>query len=410
MPTDQRGVASDNPALRRGTGVPVHRSAEAGAFATVSSGDRHDLELQHEVLRAAKDELERAVRRYADLYDNLPIGYVVVTSLGEVVCANPAALELLQESHAGIVGKAFGAYLDGTDARRFAAHVERCAESGSAEKLELTLELAAGASATVQVAMRAPRLSEGEPRHVHLALTDITELKTAQRALEEIDREQEAFSYSISHDLRSPLVTISNYAGIVLSEHGEQIDSESRGMLQRIESAAGRMEETLKGLLEYSALAREHLTFQTLDLTETVRDVLLEHRAAVQQSGAEIHVGVPMPTVRASRAALVRVLGQLLSNALKYRQPDQPPRVRITAESIERHVVIRMQDAGIGIEARHHERIFRIFERLHGYSRYPGSGIGLAIARRAVERMRGRIWVESELGKGSTFCVELPRG
>ena len=130
----------------------------------------------------------------------------------------------------------------------------------------------------------------------------------------------------------------------------------------------------------------------------------------IQEKQAEIVVEPPLPHVQATPTMLNRALGNLLTNALKYIQPGEVPRVRISAETIDGRVLVKVRDQGIGIESSYHERIFRVFERLHGYSHYPGSGIGLAIARRAAERMNGRIWVESEPGKGSCFFVELAKG
>jgi light-regulated signal transduction histidine kinase (bacteriophytochrome) len=228
--------------------------------------------------------------------------------------------------------------------------------------------------------------------------------------LEEINREQEAFNYSISHDLRAPLVTISNYAGIVLGDYAWSMSQDAKVMVERIRSAAARMEETLKNLLQYSTLAREEIVMQSVNADEVVKELLIEYRDVIQQRKADIRVEGPLPVVRACRPMLNQVLANLLTNALKYAKPEEPPRIHIYAEKREMHVVLKMADEGIGIDPKYHERVFRIFERLHGYSRYPGSGLGLAIARRAIERMNGRIWAECGPNGGSCFCIELPQG
>lgn len=181
-------------------------------------------------------------------------------------------------------------------------------------------------------------------------------------------------------------------------------------MMHRIEGAAMRMEATLKNLLDYSSLAREEVLLETVPVAEVVRDLLIEHRGVIQEKRAVITVAPALPAVRGSRLILNQLLANLLTNALKYTQPGEAPRVQFDAEVHGDIVRLKVSDEGIGIDRQHHERIFRIFERLHGYSRYPGTGVGLAIARRAVERMNGRIWVESELGKGSCFNIELPKG
>jgi signal transduction histidine kinase len=139
-----------------------------------------------------------------------------------------------------------------------------------------------------------------------------------------------------------------------------------------------------------------------------IKELLIEHRAIVQERQAEIIVERPVPNVLGCATILNQVFANLLTNALKYTEPGRAPQVRVFGERQNTRVILRVMDNGIGIEPRYHERIFQVFERLHGYSYYPGTGVGLAIARRAVQRMSGRIWVESELGKGSCFCVELP--
>lgn len=371
---------------------------------------RIELEMQNRALREVRSELEQSVQRYADLYDHLPLAYLTVSATGQIVSANRAAVDWLRRDTRGLVGGFIGTFLDAYDAGRLAAHLEQCGRNAGPAMIELTMRPAPGETASVQISSRlAPETPAGE-RLIHLAITDVTKLKQTQRVLEDINREQESFNYSISHDLRAPLVTINNYAGIVLAEHAESLNEEARSMVERIRCAALRMEETLKHLLAYSTLAREDIVIESLDVGSLVADLLIEHRAVVQQSNAQIEVARPLPPVRGARTLLGQVLGNLLTNALKYTAPGEAPRVRISAQEAGEKVMLAIADRGIGIDAKYHERVFKIFERLHGYSRYPGSGVGLAIARRAVERMNGRIWVESEPGQGSCFCVELPRG
>jgi signal transduction histidine kinase len=367
-----------------------------------------ELEMQNRALREMQSELEHSVQRYADLYDNLPLAYVTVTAQGQVRGANRAACEWLKRDKRGLIGAFLGSFMDAYDAGRFSVHLESCVRTGAPSTIELVMRPAAGQKVNVQLCSRLASHRPDEESPVHIAITDISRLKQAQKVLEEINREQEAFNYSISHDLRAPLVTITNYAAIVLGEHGQTLDPTAKGMIERIRCAAQRMEDTLKDLLEYSTLAREEIVLQPINMESIVTDLLTQHRGLIEEKQAEIAVERPLPTVRAARAILGQVLTNVLTNALKYTEPGQPPRVRIFAEMNDQHAVVKVADNGIGIDPKHHERIFKVFERLHGYSRYPGSGVGLAIARRAMERMHGRIWVESELGKGSCFCLQLP--
>jgi PAS domain S-box-containing protein len=368
-----------------------------------------ELEMHNRALRDTQVELEHSIQRYADLYDNLPIAYLTMDASGVIAAANRAAHEWLRPDARGLTGQYFGKYLDAYDAGRVSAHLEYCVKSGAPSTMELTLRPPGSEPLLVQLASRPAPVAPGTSRLIHVAISDISKLKQAQKILMEINREQEAFNYSISHDLRAPLITINNYAGIVLNDFATGLGEEGRAMVERIRSAATRMENTLKHLLEYSTLAREDIVLTSVNADEVVRDLLVEHRGVLQEKGAEVTVDRPLPNVYACAPILNQVLANLLTNAVKYCRQGEAPDIRFTADVRPTTVVLKVIDRGIGIDPKYHEKIFRLFERLHGYSKYPGSGVGLAIARRAIERMNGRIWVESEPGKGSCFCLELAK-
>jgi PAS domain S-box-containing protein len=370
---------------------------------------RIELEMQNRALRETQAELEHAVQRYADLYDNLPLAYLTVSPAGQILGANCAACEWFRADRRGLVGRQVGKFLDAYDAGRFAAHLELCLQTGGPATIELTLRTGGGKTVAAQfTSRRAKAAPSGEPQ-VHIGIADITKIKQAQGALEAVNREQETFNYSISHDLRAPLVTINNYASIVISDFSANLDPQAKGMVERIRVAAQRMEDTLKHLLEYSTLGRQEIAIGPVNLDTLVTNLLIEHRALIEQKNADILIDRPLPEVRGAIELVRQVLANLLTNAIKYVPPGEAPQVRIFAEISEDRAVLKVQDQGIGIDPKFHERIFKVFERLHGYSRYPGSGVGLAIAKRAVEKMNGKIWCESEPGKGSCFSVELPR-
>jgi PAS domain S-box-containing protein len=369
---------------------------------------RLQLELQNRALAETQAELRHSLQRYSALYDRLPIGYITVTPHGRIVEANLKAATWLHSKRPTVVGTYLRSFLDPEDAARLASHLQACLQTDEEAQLEVTLHREEDSLLPVQFSSQRTPSREGDPQ-IHVAITDISALKQTQRMLEDANAELDAFNHSISHDLRAPLVTISNFAAIVLEERAAVLDDEGKMMIQRMRNAALRMEETLKQLLEYSRLTRQPLTLQRVDLEQIVRDLLLEHRGLIHYRNAQITVDRPLPAAVGSPNIVSQVLRNLLTNALKYTLPDQPPRVRISASAHQTCVVLMVEDHGIGIEPKYHEHVFRVFERLHTYGHYPGAGIGLAIVRRAIERMRGRVWLESEPGKGSTFFVELPR-
>jgi len=238
------------------------------------------------------------------------------------------------------------------------------------------------------------------------------ERRVAERtqALLETVSELEAFSYSISHDLRAPLRAMRGYADAILDEAGAA-GSDPTTYARRIVEAAEHMDALIGDLLSYSRVTRADLDLEPLDLDAVVDDVLahlpdLDARADVRVT----RNGDGMPRVIGHRATLFQALTNLVSNALKFVPPGTRPSVRIRVERREGRVRLWVEDNGIGIAPEHHERIFRVFERLHGRERYPGTGVGLAIVRKAAERMGGATGVESRAGAGSRFWIELPAG
>jgi signal transduction histidine kinase len=232
------------------------------------------------------------------------------------------------------------------------------------------------------------------------------EERTAE--LRSLNEELEAFAAAASHDLRAPLRAIVGFARALEEDHAEALGEGGREHLGRIFRAAERMDTLITDVLAYSRMARAELPVEPVPLERAVEEALDTLAAEIRRTGARVEVARPLPRVMAHAATLARVLTNLLSNALTFTKPGTSPSVRIAATQTNGWVKVSVSDEGIGIAPEHLERIFRPFERLHGAETYPGTGFGLAIVRRAVERMGGRCGVVSELGRGSTFWLELP--
>jgi signal transduction histidine kinase len=249
--------------------------------------------------------------------------------------------------------------------------------------------------------------SEDEIRSLAETLEQRVILRTTQ--LEEANQALQAFAYSVSHDLRAPLRAMQGFSEALLEDYGDRLDETGRDYARRTVAAAERMDRLISDLLAYSRVSRTDMTLQKVPLNVAVDEARQGLDAAVGERGGEIRVDGSLPSVRAHRTTLVQVLTNLLTNAVTFVAPGVAPRVRVWAEPRSLSVRLWIEDNGIGIAPEHHERIFRVFERLHGVESYPGTGVGLAIVRKGLERMDGRVGIEPAPGGGSRFWIELPR-
>jgi signal transduction histidine kinase len=240
-------------------------------------------------------------------------------------------------------------------------------------------------------------------------LYNTLEFRVAERTsdLQSALRELETFAYSVAHDLRGPLRAMAGFSQALLEDYGDALDVTGRDYARRIADAAMRLDQLTQDLLAYSRLARSEFALEPVELDPLVDGVLEELASEIRDRKATIRVERPLPRVEGHSLTLRQVITNLVSNSLKFVQPDVPPEIRIRAERRNGWIRLWVEDRGIGILPEHHERIFGVFERLNRFEEYPGSGIGLAIVRKGVERMKGQVGVESQLGEGSRFWIEL---
>jgi PAS domain S-box-containing protein len=249
--------------------------------------------------------------------------------------------------------------------------------------------------------------------------TDIEDQKRAEEKLEATvaqrtaeltasNQQLEAFVYSIAHDLRAPLRSMQGFSALLVEEADDALSAEGRDYAERINKSAQFMDALLTDLLAFSRVSREQIELAAVDLETAVQAVLSRWDKRIQEKSARVESAGPWPAVLAHARTLDQVLSNLLSNALKFGAPDVPAAVCMRAEERDGWVRVWVEDKGIGIAPEHQEQIFRLFNRLHGEA-YGGTGIGLAIVEKGVERMGGRVGLESSLGQGSRFWLELRR-
>lgn len=257
----------------------------------------------------------------------------------------------------------------------------------------------------------------GELRGFSKVTRDLTERRQADEALrhrtrqlEIANKSLEEFAYSVSHDLRAPLRALQGFSQALLEDCLDTLDEDGKEYAEAIHQGAANMDKLIQDLLTYSRLGMSDLQLTDVDLQGLTDEVLGVLQGDIVDKHAEIMIPKRLPGVRANRLVLSQVMTNLLTNALKFTSPGIPPRLTIEAKRRGQKVRILIQDEGIGVPEEFRQRIFKVFERLHGGETYPGTGIGLAIVARAVERMGGSFGIEPREPAGSTFWFELPAG
>lgn len=237
------------------------------------------------------------------------------------------------------------------------------------------------------------------------------ELTEVNAALGRSNAELEQFAYAVSHDLQEPLRMVASYVQLLSRRYGGRLDEDADAFIGFASDGAKRMQRMITDLLDYSRVQTKGEPFRPVPMSEAL-DLALGNLDLVikeTETGIDVERG-SLPTVMGDKGQLGRLLQNLIGNAIKYRKTDHKPFVRISASRKDDHWLFAVTDNGIGIEPEHFDRIFRVFQRLHGHGQYEGSGIGLAICKKIVERHGGVIWVGSTFGEGTTFFFTLPDG
>jgi PAS domain S-box-containing protein len=242
---------------------------------------------------------------------------------------------------------------------------------------------------------------------------DITErklmvetLRDRTESLERSNKELEQFAYVASHDLQEPLRMVASYTQLLSKRYKGKLDSDADEFISYAVDGANRMQMLINDLLDYSRVGTRGKDFVMTKFDDVLEKTLGDLKKAVEESGAKVTID-PLPSLMSDEGQIGQLFQNLISNAIKFRG-DDPPQIHISSEKNENKWIFSVRDNGIGIDSEYSNRIFEIFQRLHSKEEYAGSGIGLAICKKIVERHGGNIWIESEPGKGSTFYFTIP--
>lgn len=381
-----------------------------------------ELEMQNDALLEAQAELVESNSRFSDLYNFAPVGYLTIDESSNILEANLTLTRQLGVERSKLIGRSFLTFIAPDAKEPFRIHLAGIFRNEQSGSLETRLIKKAGAGEFF-AQLESIYAEDGRGRRqCRISVTDISERKKAEetaglymKKLERSNRELQDFAFIASHDLQEPLRKIQAFGTMLEETTALKLDDESRDYLERMMKAAKRMSDMIRGLLEYSRVGSRHGAFETVELSRVVREVESDLEIQAERSGARIEIG-PLPVIEADINQMRQLFQNLLSNALKF-HGEEKPRIKIYARSpgdvSERpqgggtHLIF-IEDNGIGFDEKYVERIFTLFERLHGRTDFEGTGMGLAICRRIVEHHHGSITARSKPGRGATFIITLP--
>jgi PAS domain S-box-containing protein len=375
--------------------------------------------------RRAEDRLTASETRFRSVVQQAPDAIFIADSGGRIVTWNRGAQLIFGYAEDEVIGQPVAMLVP---ERYHELGIGSLGESGEARLPGRTVEVEGrrrdGTDLPIELSIGTWNV--GSETFFTGVARDITKRKRAEEHIRKLNLELEArvaertselarsveelqqFAYVASHDLQEPLRSVAGYLQLLERRYQGRLDDDADRFIERAVAASLRMQTLINDLLSYSRVGTRGKPFEPVDLNAAFQHALANLRVAIEDAGAQV-TATPLPTLVGDATQVTQLLQNLIGNAIKFRG-DQPPRVAVSAELRDNEWLFSVRDNGIGIEQHYADRIFLIFQRLHSRSEYPGTGIGLAICKKIVERHGGRIWVESEVGQGTTFWFALPAG
>jgi signal transduction histidine kinase len=350
------------------------------------------------------------------IIDTIPIGLVIVESNGQVWLSNHQADELWPPGENGD-SRTFSSFEAFDDCGRKIGYEElplykalQCDIATNGQTIET--HLPSGETRNLLTSAAPLRSADGKLLGGISVFQDITDQKRDEEkiveqseALKRSNDELQQFAYVASHDLQEPLRMVTSYLGLLERKFGRDLNPQAKEYMDIAVDGSLRMKKLIDDLLQFSRIDSRPIDLEEVNMGEVARAVVEDLTVSIDELGAEVTID-PLPAIRADKAQMTQLLTYLLSNALKFHN-GKPPRVEISAIHYGDELVFSVEDNGIGIDKKYAEKLFKMFSRLHTKEEYPGTGIGLAMAKKIVERHGGKIWFESEPGKGSTFFFTI---
>jgi two-component system, LuxR family, sensor kinase FixL len=371
--------------------------------------------------QSLEQKLRDSERHFQSWFHDAPVACHEVDRDGLLLSVNQAECELFGFSAEEMIGRPVWDFMASEDREKTRAGLlKRIADEQPLVPLEREYKRRDGTSVIMEIHQKRIRDAAGRPTGLRTFLLDITQRKRAEAALvEQADKlarsnaELEQFAYVASHDLQEPLRKIQAFGDRLKTKYEAGLGPEGLDYLTRMQNAASRMQTLIQDLLSLSRVASNSKPFTSVDLGDVVRTVVSDLEMRIQDTGANVAIG-ELPVVFGDRGQMAQLFQNLIGNGIKFRKPDVSPIVKIESEP---HTLatgaagwqIIVEDNGIGFDEKYRDRIFQIFQRLHGRNEYEGTGIGLAICRKIVDRHGGALTANSSPGAGARFVIALPR-
>ncbi|MBF0326734.1 MAG: PAS domain S-box protein [Alphaproteobacteria bacterium] len=375
--------------------------------------------MQNDELRCIQQELEESRDRYVELYEFAPVGYLTLGRDGRIAAINLTGAGLLRVDRAKLLSARFSSFIaqdDGDRWHRFFLHA-----IDHAEGLEIDLDLVRGDGTGLPCHLDCRAMARGESPGLRMTLSDMTErkraedelhaateaMRSANAKLRASNQDLEQFAYVAAHDLQEPLRMVVSFGQLLEKKFHDTLDDEVQAYIGFMVEGGHRMQGMVTDLLEFSRIGRAGRAAETFDSRDAIVEALSRLSMAISDSGAKVSAE-NLPVIIYDRPQFTQLVQNLIGNAVKYRDPLRPPEIAVTARHEGNEWTFAVTDNGIGIDPTYFEQIFGIFRRLHTRDKYDGSGIGLAICKKIIERHGGHIWLDSAPNVGSTFYFSVP--
>jgi len=341
---------------------------------------------------------------------------VTISAAGKITDVNHATEEVTGRSRSELIGTDFSDYF--TEPNKAREGYQQVFLKGAVTNYPLALRHRDGHITDVLYNASIYHNEAGEVLGVFAAARDITERKRAEEEIRQLNAELEqrvaertaeleAFSYSVSHDLRTPLRAIDGFSLMLLEDYENKLDDEGKRLLNVVRNNTSRMSRLIDDILRFSRAGRTEISFSEIDMEGMARGVIEELKPLVADRKLQINLG-GLPIAQGDRAMLHQVFENLLSNAIKFSGKNQEARIDIGGRIEADKAVYYVKDNGAGFDMQYAGKLFGVFQRLHGVDEFEGTGIGLAIVKRIIARHGGTVWAEGEVGKGATFYFSIP--